>query len=94
MSTGYDYSWFVLTQAIIKKEFALSGSEQNPDLTNKSWSQVLGRVGSSLPAPVEAFKNKGVDFIVDQNLSELVRRMNALIDCMNSSSWLEWSISR
>jgi predicted oxidoreductase len=30
MGTGYDYSWFILTQSIIKKEFALSGSEQNP----------------------------------------------------------------
>ena len=37
LSTGHDYSWFVLTQKIIKKEFALSGSEQNPDITSKSW---------------------------------------------------------
>jgi predicted oxidoreductase len=34
-TTGYDYSWFVLTQKIIEKEFALSGSEQNPDLTGR-----------------------------------------------------------
>ncbi len=32
--TGYDYSWFVLTQKIIEKEFALSGSEQNLTLKN------------------------------------------------------------
>ena len=38
MATGYDYSWFVLTQKIIEKEFALSGSEQNPDLTGKDVS--------------------------------------------------------
>ncbi|GAB4021125.1 FAD-binding dehydrogenase [Spirosoma migulaei] len=77
--TGYDYSWFVLNQAIIRKEFALSGSEQNPDLTNKSWRQVLGRaVGKSAPAPVEAFKNQGVDFIVKDNLADLVAGMNAL----------------
>jgi predicted oxidoreductase len=43
MDTGYDYSWFVLNQKIIAKEFALSGSEQNPDLTNKTWLPVLER---------------------------------------------------
>lgn len=77
--TGYDYSWFVLTQKIIKKEFALSGSEQNPDLTNKSWRQVLGRAtGRAAPAPVEAFKRHGVDFVVKDNLHDLVAGMNAL----------------
>jgi uncharacterized protein len=77
--TGYDYSWFVLTQKIIKKEFALSGSEQNPDLTNKSWRQVLGRaVGRAAPAPVEAFKRHGVDFVVKDNLRDLVAGMNPL----------------
>ena len=43
-ATGYDYSWFVLTQKIIEKEFALSGSEQNPDLTGKDVKLLLGRV--------------------------------------------------
>lgn len=79
MQTGYEYTWFVLNQSIIRKEFALSGSEQNPDLTNKSWRQVLGRaVGKSAPAPVEAFKSQGVDFIVKNTLPELVAGMNAL----------------
>ncbi len=77
--TGHDYTWFVLNQAIIKKEFALSGSEQNPDLTNKDWLQVLGRVGGKLaPGPVEAFKNHGADFIVKDNLEDLVKAMNEL----------------
>ena len=35
MKSGYDYTWFVLDQKIIGKEFALSGSEQNPDLTGQ-----------------------------------------------------------
>ena len=78
MSTGYDYSWFILTQKIIEKEFALSGSEQNPDLTGKSVRGVLGRIGKGAPPPVEAFKNRGEDFIVERELRELVRRMNAL----------------
>ncbi|HEX5724733.1 MAG TPA: FAD-binding dehydrogenase [Longimicrobiaceae bacterium] len=76
--TGYDYTWFVLTQRIIEKEFALSGSEQNPDLTGKSVRQVLGRVLPGAPPPVEAFKQKGVDFIVRRTLPELVEGMNAL----------------
>jgi len=77
--TGYDYSWFILDQAIIKREFALSGSEQNPDLTSKSWRQVAKRaIGKSAPAPVEAFKQHGRDFIVRDNLEELVAGMNAL----------------
>ncbi|HEV7126158.1 MAG TPA: FAD-binding dehydrogenase [Ktedonobacterales bacterium] len=80
MTTGYDYTWFVLTQRIIEREFALSGSEQNPDLTNKSVLGVLGRIGHGAPAPVEAFKRHGVDFVVARNLADLVRGMNALTD--------------
>jgi predicted oxidoreductase len=79
MSTGYDYSWFILTQSIIKKEFALSGSEQNPDLTGKSWLMTARRAtNKGAPAPVEAFKEKGADFIVRNNLADLVTAMNAL----------------
>lgn len=78
MKTGYSYSWFILTQKIIEKEFALSGSEQNPDLTGKSWLKVLGRVLPGAPAPVEAFKKKGADFVVRVNLKELIEGMNAL----------------
>ena len=80
-TTGYDYSWFLLTQRIIKREFALSGSEQNPDLTNKDIRLLLQRVISkSGPAPVEAFKARGADFVVANNLGDLVRGMNALTD--------------
>jgi uncharacterized protein len=79
LSSGYDYSWFVLTQSIIKKEFALSGSEQNPDLTGKSWLKTARRAtNKGAPAPVEAFKTHGADFIVRDNLADLVGAMNAL----------------
>ncbi|MEV0563110.1 FAD-binding dehydrogenase [Dactylosporangium sp. NPDC050588] len=78
MATGHDYSWFVLTQKIIEKEFALSGSEQNPDLTNRSVRQVLQRVRPGAPAPVEAFKQKGADFVVAPTVEELVAGMNTL----------------
>jgi uncharacterized protein len=76
--SGHDHSWFVLTQKIIAKEFALSGSEQNPDLTGKSWRQVLRRGRGGGPAPVRAFMQHGVDFIVEPKLRDLVDRMNAL----------------
>jgi len=81
VATGYDHSWFVLTQKIIEKEFALSGSEQNPDLTSKSIRTVLrSRVGSGAPGPVEAFKKHGVDFVVADDLAELVHGMNAITE--------------
>ncbi|GGA40781.1 FAD-binding dehydrogenase [Kroppenstedtia guangzhouensis] len=76
--TGYDYSWFILTQKIIEKEFALSGSEQNPDLTDKSIKKVLGRVLPGAPGPVKDFMERGEDFIVADTLAELVTRMNRL----------------
>lgn len=75
--TGYDYSWFILTEKIILKEFALSGSEQNPDITGKSIRQILGRVFSG-PKPVKAFMEHGEDFVIADNLKELVDGMNKL----------------
>lgn len=76
--TGYDYSWFVLTERILEKEFALSGSEQNPDLTGKDLRGVLGRIRGGAPMPVAAFAKRGVDFVVRSTLRELVAGMNAL----------------
>ncbi|MFI8180867.1 FAD-binding dehydrogenase [Actinacidiphila glaucinigra] len=78
MRTGHEYTWFVLTQKIIEKEFALSGSEQNPDLTGKSVRDVLKRALPGAPGPVEAFKRHGVDFVVEDDLAALVRGMNAI----------------
>jgi predicted oxidoreductase len=77
--TGFDYSWFVLTQKIIGKEFALSGSEQNPDLTGKSYRHVLQRALPGASGPVEAFKRNGADFVVRNSLAELVAGMNDLV---------------
>jgi len=78
VSTGHAHSWFVLTQKIIEKEFALSGSEQNPDLTGKDLRLLAERLGSGAPAPVEAFKQRGVDFVVADTLPELFDGMRAL----------------
>ncbi|WP_022891900.1 FAD-binding dehydrogenase [Agromyces subbeticus] len=77
-ATGHDYSWFVLTQKIIEKEFALSGSEQNPDLTGKDVKLLAERLGSGAPGPVEAFKQHGVDFVVADTLPELLEGMRGL----------------
>lgn len=75
---GSDYSWFILTKAIIKKEFALSGSEQNPDLTGKNIRLLLKRLGKEPPGPVRAFMEHGEDFAVRNTLEELVDAMNAI----------------
>lgn len=79
LSTGYDYSWFILNQSIIRKEFALSGSEQNPDLTGRDWRLTARRaVGRRATGPVEAFKESGEDFVVANSLNDLVRGMNRI----------------
>ncbi|MFJ2673398.1 FAD-binding dehydrogenase [Streptomyces sp. NPDC087525] len=78
MRSGYEYTWFVLDQRIIGKEFALSGSEQNPDLTGKSVRGVIGRARADVPGPVKAFMDNGADFVVEKDLGALVRGMNAL----------------
>ncbi|KEJ98244.1 hypothetical protein SAMN05444149_10140 [Pseudosulfitobacter pseudonitzschiae] len=83
LATGYDYSWFVLTQKIIKKEFALSGSEQNPDFTSASWREVIRQrilSGKRATGPVEAFKAHGADFVVADDLDTLVAGMNRIGD--------------
>ncbi|MFI8363712.1 FAD-binding dehydrogenase [Streptomyces sp. NPDC085612] len=78
MRTGHDHTWFVLNQRIIGKEFALSGSEQNPDLTGRSVRDVIDRARQAVPAPVKAFMDHGADFVVEKDLSALVRGMNAV----------------
>ena len=79
LATGHDYSWFVLTQSIIEKEFALSGSEQNPDITGKDVRFLLrSRLAKGAPGPVEAFKEHGEDFVVADGLTDLVAGMNEI----------------
>jgi predicted oxidoreductase len=79
LKTGQDYSWFILDQTIIEKEFALSGSEQNPDITGKDLKLTLrSRAAKGAPGPVEAFKQHGVDFVVADNVRDLVAGMNKI----------------
>ena len=77
----HDHSWFVVTSRIAAKEFALSGSEQNPDITNRDRKLLLKtRIGSGAPGPVQAFLDRGEDFVVADTIGELVEKMNALTD--------------
>jgi predicted oxidoreductase len=78
-ATGYDHSWFVTTSTIVAKEFALSGSEQNPDLTGKDIAKVLSRVRPGAAPPVQAFLDRGEDFVVAATLSDLVAGMNKMV---------------
>ena len=78
MSTGHDYSWFTYPEHH-QEGIRASGSEHNPDLTGKSWRMTLKRAtNKGVPVPVEAFKEKGADFIVRDNLADLVGAMNGL----------------
>lgn len=78
---GHDHSWFILTRAIIEKEFALSGSEQNPDITSGDRAMMMrARLAPGVPGPVRAFMDDGADFVVADTLDELVAKMNGLTD--------------
>lgn len=77
----HDHSWFIVTRDIMAKEFALSGSEQNRDITDRKKLAVFkSRLSSQPPAEVEAFRQKGEDFVTADTLEELVAKMNGLTD--------------
>jgi predicted oxidoreductase len=79
--SGYDHTWFILTKKIIEREFALSGSEQNPDVTGKSVRAVLKeRLGPGIPSPIAAFMREGADFVVERDLAALIAGMNRITD--------------
>ncbi len=79
LAAGHDYSWFILTQSIVEKEFMLSGSEQNPDITSKDLKLAAkSRLAKGAAGPVDAFVRNGIDFVVADNLPELVSGMNAI----------------
>jgi predicted oxidoreductase len=78
-ATGHDHSWFVLSSRIVEKEFTLSGSEQNPDLTGKDVGLLVrSRLGKGAAGPVQAFLDHGEDFVVRDDLDALLAGMRAL----------------
>jgi predicted oxidoreductase len=77
---GDDHSWFVLNKTIMDSEFALSGSEQNPDLTGKDVRLLLQRVLPGAVGPVARFAAESPEFIWAATPAELAAGMNALTD--------------
>ncbi|MGF6832047.1 putative oxidoreductase [Paenarthrobacter sp. TE4293] len=75
---GHGYSWFVLNRTIALKELALSGSEQNPDLTGKDVRLLATRLRPSADTPIQRFLDRGVDFIQASSPAALASRMNHL----------------
>lgn len=74
--TGHDHSWFITSRQIVEKEFALSGSEQNPDLTGKDVRLLLkSRLAKGPTGPVQSFLDEGADFIVEDDLDSLLAQM-------------------
>ncbi|MGH3796488.1 MAG: FAD-binding dehydrogenase [Pseudonocardiaceae bacterium] len=76
---GHGHSWFLLNQRILGREFALSGSEQNPDLTGKDAREVLRRGLPGAPGPVEVFARRCPDFVSGRTVEELTWGMNELV---------------
>lgn len=77
LATGHDHSWFVLNRSIAGRELALSGSEQNPDVTGKDLRLTArSRLSRQPTGPVEAFIRRGADFVVADDLAALVAGMN------------------
>ncbi len=92
-TTGHDYTWFILTKRIIEREFALSGSEQNPDITGKSVRAVLKtRVAKGVPGPIQKFMDHGEDFVVERDLRALVDGMNRVGDVPLSFEAIEHEV--
>lgn len=79
VGTGHDYSWFVLNRTIALKELALSGSEQNPDLTGKDVRLLASRLRPSADSPIQRFMDKGVDFLQASTPASLATAMNQLV---------------
>ena len=79
VASGYDYSWFVLDQATLAAEIALSGSEQNGDLTAKNLRLLAGRMRPGPTPEVRAFQERGVDFVSAASVLELAAQMNQLV---------------
>lgn len=78
-ATGHDHSWFITSRQIVEKEFALSGSEQNPDLTGKDVRLLLrSRLAKGPTGPVQAFLDEGEDFLVENDLDTLLERLSAV----------------
>ncbi|MCW4601543.1 FAD-binding dehydrogenase [Janibacter hoylei] len=80
-ATGHDHSWFITNRSIAGKEFALSGSEQNQDLTGKEVAGVIRKRSLADVTPsMQAFLDQGADFVQADTVEQLVAKMNELVE--------------
>ncbi|WP_427017964.1 FAD-binding dehydrogenase [Pseudarthrobacter sp. P1] len=95
-ATGHRHSWLVLNKTILAKEFALSGSEQNPDLTGKDVKLLAKRALPGTVRPVQRFLEHGVDFRRAATPEELAEKMNALVgeDLLDGGALRELLVAR
>lgn len=75
---GDDHSWLVLDKTILGAELALSGSEQNPDLTGRDVRLLLQRALPGAVGPVEPFAAESPELLWFDTAGELAGRTNAL----------------
>ena len=78
-ASGFDHSWFVLDLETAARELALSGSEQNGDLTGKDLRLLAGRLRPGPTPELQAFLDHGVDFLTADTVEELAAGMNQLV---------------
>ncbi|UFU02100.1 FAD-binding dehydrogenase [Ruania suaedae] len=76
---GHEHSWFLLNKAIMETEFALSGSDQNPDLTGKDLRLLSRRLLPGSVGPVADIADHSPDFVWGRTPADLAAGMNALV---------------
>ncbi|MET9290972.1 FAD-binding protein [Streptomyces sp. NPDC003077] len=75
---GHAHSWVVMTCSMADKEFALSGSDQNPDLTCKNPALMALQAHRTEAGSVRASIEHSEDVVTGNRLPALVAAMNAL----------------
>ena len=70
------YSWQIMNMKIAKKELAVSGSEFNHAIRDKSYPRFLASVLFGNKALVQDFIDNCQDFVVADSVKELANRMN------------------
>jgi len=79
VKSGHAHSWFVLNERILASEFALSGSEQNLDFTERRAREVIRRALPGGVTQVQQFSQRSPDFLRARTVPELAAAMNDLI---------------
>jgi len=72
------YSWQILNMKIMKKEFAISGSEFNQTIRDKKFFSFLKNLLLGNPTLIKEMVDNCEDVIVANSVEDLVRQMNVL----------------